>query len=166
MSDETCRHCGRRGAEAFAGTAGRKPGAHLCHPSDASLPDCCRRVTVWAEPLGALQVFFGDGPKPAGTGKIISAREYAEAYRRWRQSLPHDPVWNLIPRTGQAVPWECDWHGTIATVLCAECRREHAGYLERGMWAPSVPPPAEGLNQLPGAEESRPGADGGQSSLP
>jgi hypothetical protein len=135
VNDETCRHCGRVGTEAFSGTAGRKPGAHLCHPPDASLPDCYRRVTVYGEPLGALGVFFGDGPKPAGAEAIISAQEYAEAYRAWRASFPHDPLWNLIPRTAQAVPWECGWHGTIEEVACAECRREHAEYLERGTWS-------------------------------
>ena len=104
----------------------------MCHPSDTSLPDCCRRAGVWAEPVGAL---LGYDVKPAGVEAIISRAAHREAYRQYRASLPHDPMWNLIPRRNQAVPWECSWHGTIETVLCGECHREHAEYLERGTWS-------------------------------
>jgi hypothetical protein len=118
-----CGHCGRQGAEAYSGPGiYARRGTPLCHPSDTSLPDCYRRVGVWAEPVGAL---LGYDVKPAGV----------EAYRQYRASLPHDPMWNLIPRRNQAVPWECSWHGTISAVTCAECHREHAEYLDHGTWS-------------------------------
>ena len=59
---------------------------------------------------------------------------------RW----PHDPTWNLIPRNGQPVPWTCTWHGTVRTVLCAECRREFDQYRATGTWddlRPQAPVP-------------------------
>jgi hypothetical protein len=40
----------------------------LCHPNEAELPDCYRRVTVYSEPVGAL---LGNGPKPAGVEGIL-----------------------------------------------------------------------------------------------
>lgn len=45
--------------------------AGLCHPADASLPDCYRRVTVYREPLGAL---VGLATLPAGVSDIRSPR--------------------------------------------------------------------------------------------
>lgn len=48
--------------------------------------------------------------------------------------LPHQPIWNLILRREQAVPWECTWHGVVRTELCAECHREHTEYLATGAW--------------------------------
>lgn len=54
-------------------------------------------------------------------------------YFVWPAGLPHDPIWNLIPRRRpQPVPWECSWHGTINAERCEECHREHAEYLETG----------------------------------
>lgn len=52
----------------------------------------------------------------------------------WPAGLPHDPMWNLIPRSSHAVPWECSWHGTVSELHCAECRREHAEYQATGTW--------------------------------
>ena len=59
---------------------------------------------------------------------------YREEYARYVATLPHWPVWNLIPRRSQPVPWECTWHGTVNEVLCAECCREHAEYRETETW--------------------------------
>lgn len=130
--DAECQHCGRLGAEAWSGPGiHARQGTPLCHPSDASLPDCYRRVSVWAEPVGAL---LHDGPKPAGVESIVSAEEHAKAYREWRASFPHDPMWNLIPRRLGMGPWECSWHGTVGGDRCGECHREHAEYLEAGTW--------------------------------
>ena len=56
----------------------------MCHPSDTSLPDCCRRAGVWAEPVGAL---LGYDVKPAGVEAIISRAAHREAYRQYRASL-------------------------------------------------------------------------------
>lgn len=66
----------------------------------------------------------------------ISQDEYRRLYAAYVASLPHFPIWNLIPRKSQAVPWECSWHGTIAEVRCAECRREHDAWRETGSWTP------------------------------
>jgi hypothetical protein len=57
-----CGHCGRTGASAWA------PGVHLCHTDDPSRPDCYRRVTVYAEPVGAL---LAADPVPWGVGGIL-----------------------------------------------------------------------------------------------
>jgi hypothetical protein len=51
----------------------------------------------------------------------------------WPAGLPHDPMWNLIPRH-VGVPYECSWHGLQVTGSCPECVREHAEYLETGTW--------------------------------
>jgi hypothetical protein len=73
-----CGHCGRPGATAWAADV------PLCHPDDPSLPDCYRRVSVYAEPVGAL--LFVD-PGPAGTegimrlegGRLVVSAEIAAA---------------------------------------------------------------------------------------
>lgn len=79
MSEERrCGHCGRPGATA------RAAGVDLCHPDDPALPDCYRRVTVYAEPVGAL--LFVE-PGPAGTeaimrlegGRLVVSAELAAA---------------------------------------------------------------------------------------
>lgn len=62
--ERRCGHCGRAGAGAWAA------GARLCHTDNPALPDCYRRVTVWAEPVGALMAL---DPKPAGIDGIIRA---------------------------------------------------------------------------------------------
>ena len=59
---------------------------------------------------------------------------YREDYARYVATLPHEPMWNLIPRLPQPVPWECTWHGTVNEVMCGECRREHTEYRETGTW--------------------------------
>lgn len=60
---------------------------------------------------------------------------YREDYARYVAALPHEPMWNLIPRhRPQPVPWECTWHGTVNEAACAECRREHAEYRATGTW--------------------------------
>lgn len=41
----------------------------LCHPADASLPDCYRRVTVYKEQLGVL---VGLATAPPGVKDIVS----------------------------------------------------------------------------------------------
>ncbi len=54
-------------------------------------------------------------------------------------ALPHEPVWNLLPRNGRSpgkIPWKCSWHGWVEDELCGECRREHAEYRETGNWVP------------------------------
>lgn len=56
-------------------------------------------------------------------------------------SLPHDPVWNLLPMGGRGrdkPPWKCTWHGWVEDERCAECRREHAEYLATGAWTPAA----------------------------
>lgn len=57
-------------------------------------------------------------------------------YVEWPAGLPHDPVWNLIPRHRQATPWECSWHGPVDGDRCGACHAEHAEYLETGTWEP------------------------------
>lgn len=59
---------------------------------------------------------------------------YRDDYARYVATLPHEPMWNLIPRHPQPVPWECTWHGAVSDVLCAECRREHDEYRATGTW--------------------------------
>ena len=66
----------------------------------------------------------------------ISHDEYRRLYGAYVASLPHFPVWNLMPRRNHPVPCECGWHGTITGVLCAECRREHTEWRETGSWTP------------------------------
>lgn len=61
------------------------------------------------------------------------ARRMHRAYWRYRASLPHDPMWNLIPRFADK-PYECSWHGLQVTGSCPECVREHAEYLASGTW--------------------------------
>ena len=61
---------------------------------------------------------------------------YREELARHWATLPHEPIWNLIPRRMQPVPWECTWHGTVNEGLCAECRREHDEYRATGTWTP------------------------------
>jgi hypothetical protein len=54
-------------------------------------------------------------------------------------ALPHQPVWNLLPRNGRPsgkVPWKCTWHGWVEDERCGECKREHAEYLGTGNWTP------------------------------
>jgi hypothetical protein len=41
---------------------------HLCHTDDPARPDCYRRVTVYAEPVGVL---LGLKPEPSGIAGII-----------------------------------------------------------------------------------------------
>ena len=60
-------------------------------------------------------------------------RAYHRAYWAYRASLPHDPMWNLIPRK-RGVPFTCSWHGTVEVDSCGECVREHAEYMETGAW--------------------------------
>jgi hypothetical protein len=55
-------------------------------------------------------------------------------YVRYVATLPHEPMWNLIPRCLQPVPCVCDWHGTVDERMCAECRREYDEYRETGTW--------------------------------
>lgn len=55
-------------------------------------------------------------------------------------SLPHDPVWNLVPRFA-GVPYVlCSWHGETVTGGCPECVREHAEYLATGTGMTGVTP--------------------------
>jgi len=57
------------------------------------------------------------------------------ALNRYLGTLPHEPMWNLIPRRRpQPIPWECDWHGTVRYASCPACHREHAEYLAAGTW--------------------------------
>jgi hypothetical protein len=63
--ERRCGHCGRDGATAWAA------GAHLCHTDDPARPDCYRRVTVYAESVGAL---LGFEVQPAGI-KGITGRD-------------------------------------------------------------------------------------------
>jgi hypothetical protein len=69
--------------------------------------------------------------------------------------LPHEPAWNLVPCTGQSVPWECTWHGTQDTPECARCIREHAEYMASGTWEEDWPEGCrcvitDGRRQAPG----------------
>jgi hypothetical protein len=67
MAEYTCAHCGLTAGNLAGGYAGvRGPDGSLvrvCHPNDPSRPDCYRRVTIWAEPLGTLR---GRSPLPPG----------------------------------------------------------------------------------------------------
>lgn len=65
--------------------------------------------------------------------RLARSREAYRAYWRYRASLPHDPMWNLIPRRWPE-PWPCGWHGTVSGERCAECVREAAEYRETGTW--------------------------------
>jgi hypothetical protein len=67
-----CAHCGRNPAAGYA----RAGDAVVCHPHDPGLPDCYRRVSVWAERLGALR---GRDPMPAGLDGVSDA---ADAFLR------------------------------------------------------------------------------------
>ena len=74
----------------------------------------------------------------------VSLAEFLEASARGYPAgppLPHVPAWNLLPRARPA-SWECTWHGTVSGELCAECHREHAGYLEGGTWEDRRPVPS------------------------
>jgi hypothetical protein len=64
-----------------------------------------------------------------------------EDWGRYWASLPHEPLWNLIPRHAD-VPYECSWHGITVTGGCPECIREHAEYRERGAWEDRRPVPS------------------------
>lgn len=59
--------------------------------------------------------------------------DYREMLAAHWAALPHDPMWNLLPRR---LPddWECTWHGTVSGERCVECRREAAEYRETGTW--------------------------------
>ena len=52
-------------------------------------------------------------------------------------TLPHEPIWNLIPRHERACPWTCTWHGAVISTTCAECHREHGEYRETRTWTPA-----------------------------
>jgi hypothetical protein len=65
-STRTCAHCGQVCGDYAGGAAGVYVNGELrnvCHPNDASRPDCYRRITVYHEPAGAL---IGVEVKPAG----------------------------------------------------------------------------------------------------
>lgn len=60
--------------------------------------------------------------------------------------LPHEPVWNLLPRGGTGrgkPPWKCTWHGWVEDEYCGECKREHAEWRETGTWT-AKPSPQKG----------------------
>ena len=55
-------------------------------------------------------------------------------YVRYAATLPHEPLWNLIPRGVRVRSWNCTWHGLISEATCGECLREYAEYRETGTW--------------------------------
>jgi len=80
MAEYICAHCGQVMGDFNGGYAGitRENGfvSLLCHPNDPARPDCYRRVTIWAEPLGALK---GRSPLPAGITGISRADDIFQA---------------------------------------------------------------------------------------
>lgn len=68
MSDPICPHCGQN-REGF----GSAYNLDVCHTDSPDRPDCYRRLTVYAERLGAL---LEARPLPAG---IEDIRPVAEA---------------------------------------------------------------------------------------
>jgi hypothetical protein len=76
-----------------------------------------------------------------GAQRLARAVEAHRAYWRYRASLPHDPMWNLIPRRAN-VPYLCGWHGVTVTGGCPECVREHAEYMAAGTWEDRRPVPS------------------------
>jgi len=68
-------------------------------------------------------------------------------YVRYVATLPHEPLWNLVPRQEQACPWTCTWHGEVGEATCGECRREHAEYRGTGTW--QVKDGSEEMNGTP-----------------
>lgn len=58
LGRQLCAHCGQEcgGREAGIGSVpdGKGGSVPVCHPDDPQRPDCYRRITVYAEPLGAL----------------------------------------------------------------------------------------------------------------
>lgn len=66
----TCAHCGRtvQGYKEAIIRDGRNRSTSLCHPTDASLPDCYRRVVVYKEQVGAL---MGLATLPIGVKDIV-----------------------------------------------------------------------------------------------
>lgn len=66
-----CAHCGQICGDCEGGYAAIPAGlthVAVCHPNAPGRPDCYRRVTIYAERLGAL---IGVNPKPAGVDAII-----------------------------------------------------------------------------------------------
>ena len=45
--------------------------------------------------------------------------------------MTYQGPWNLIPRTGQQVPWTCSRHGQVDTTMCAKCRAEYEKHREQ-----------------------------------
>ena len=79
MAQYTCAHCGQTCGDYAGGFGGVDYGEGtipLCHPNDPGRPDCYRRRTVWAEPLGAL---IGVDPKPAGVEGISNEADVFQA---------------------------------------------------------------------------------------
>lgn len=64
----------------------------------------------------------------------LTDADYREMLAAHRAALPHDPMWNLLPRRRQVSLWECTWHGAVFGARCAACVREHAEYAEGGTW--------------------------------
>lgn len=78
-----CVHCGRPGGEAWIG--GHMWSGQVCHPNTGEQPDCYRRITVYAEPVGAL---LAADPMPWGiegilrlddAGRLVPAAEVTAA---------------------------------------------------------------------------------------
>lgn len=86
-----CGHCGQQCGDQAGGhaTVTAAPGnpVPVCHPDDPARPDCYRRVTVYAEPLGAL---LAADPKPAGVTGITGGRDTLADLLRLGQELGPD----------------------------------------------------------------------------
>lgn len=70
---KTCAHCGQVCGDYDGGYGAVTDEAGVlrasCHPTAPGRPDCYRRITVYAEPVGALRDI---DPKPVGVEGIIS----------------------------------------------------------------------------------------------
>jgi hypothetical protein len=71
----------------------------------------------------------------------------------WPAGLPHEPIWNLMPRHKQRRPYLCCWHGVVDGDRCEACHAEHAEYLETGAGEPRFNSYEEARAAVRAAEE-------------
>jgi len=151
--EEDCRDCGgtiRFGyglmdAVSAWSDCNRAVG-HIFRKDDAEGRDSegapqCITVYVPQSEMAKFETRYGDGPFGRCPACHVAYDELPPQHRLRRPEcetpLPHQPVWNLLPRGGtgrMTPPWKCTWHGWIEDERCSRCHREHSEYQETGTW--------------------------------